>query len=43
MIREPTDLQAVVEQRMNQKPDSFPKCNCDHIYKVVNEREGVGN
>jgi hypothetical protein len=43
MMREPTDLQAVVEQRMNQKPDSFPKCNCNHIYKVGNEREGVGN
>ena len=44
MIREPTDLQAVVvEQRMNQKPDSFPKCNRNHIYKVDNEKEGVGN
>jgi hypothetical protein len=40
MICEPTDLQAVVEHR---KLDSIPKCNCDHIYKVVNEREGVGN
>ena len=43
MIREPADLQVVVEQRMNQKLDSFPKCNRNHIYKVDNEKEGVGN
>ena len=23
--------------------DSFPKCNRNHIYKVDNEKEGVGN
>ena len=40
MIREPTDLQVVVEHR---KLDSFPKCNRNHIYKVDNEKEGVGN
>ena len=42
MIREPADLQ-VVEQRMNQKHDSFPNCDRNHIYKVGNDREGVGN
>ena len=40
MIRESTDLQAVVE---HQKLYSIPKCNCNYIYKVDNEKEGVGN